>query len=135
MEGLQAISPYVTIWLSAQLINELAGYRDPDTLWKWVILTVLITAGLNLLVAVLHHWREAVHGTEFYKQRRMEAVKMMNMDFSVAESPRTDEMRWAMVRHLMGHVYGFINRVHHWRHCFRDWCHRIDCQLVCTVDP
>ena len=24
------LTPYVTIWLSAQLINELAGQKDPD---------------------------------------------------------------------------------------------------------
>ena len=109
----KAVSPYVTIWLSAQLINELAGNRQPDVIWKWVLLTVSITAVLNLLVAALHHWREAVHGTEFHKQRCMEIVKVMNMDFSVLESPQTDEKRWAMSRHLMGNVYGFI-KIHQW---------------------
>ena len=28
----QAVSPYVTIWISARLINELAGNRDPRQL-------------------------------------------------------------------------------------------------------
>ncbi len=109
----KSLTPYVTIWLSAQLINELAGSRNPDTLWKWVILTVSITAGLNLLTAALHHWREAVHGTEWNLENRMEAVKMMNMDFAAVESPKTDEVRWSMLRHMMGNVYGFI-KIHQW---------------------
>ena len=109
----KAVSPYVTIWLSAQFINELAGNRQPDVIWKWVILTVSITAVLNLLTAALHHWREAVHGTEFHKQRCMEIMKVMNMDFSVLESPQTDEKHWAMDRHRMGNVYGFI-KIHQW---------------------
>lgn len=34
----KALSPYVTIWLSAQIINELAGNRNPEVLMKWVML-------------------------------------------------------------------------------------------------
>ena len=33
----KAASPYVTIWLSAQLINELAGRRSPDALFFLVL--------------------------------------------------------------------------------------------------
>ena len=62
----KSVSPYVTIWLSAQIINELAGNRQSDVIWKWVVLTVSITAVLNFLVAALHHWREAIHSTEFF---------------------------------------------------------------------
>ena len=107
------LTPYVTIWLSAQLINELAGQKDPDTLWTWVILTVSVTAGLHLLTSVLHHWREAVHGTEWELESRMECVRMMDMDFAAVESPKTDELLWSMHRHMMGNVYGFV-KIHQW---------------------
>ena len=109
----KSLTPYVTIWLSAQLINELAGSRNPDTLWRWVILTVCVTAGLHLLTSALHHWREAVHGVEWYLENRMEALKMMDMDFAAAESPKTDELRWSMHRHMMGNLYGFV-KIHQW---------------------
>ena len=39
-----ALSPYVTVWFSAQLINELAGARRADELWRWVMLTLAATA-------------------------------------------------------------------------------------------
>lgn len=32
----QALSPYVTIWLSARIINELAGNRNPKELLRLV---------------------------------------------------------------------------------------------------
>ena len=36
----EAVSPYVTIYLSARLIDELAGLRRPSVLWGWVAWTV-----------------------------------------------------------------------------------------------
>ena len=107
------LTPYATIWLSAQLINELAGAKDSDKLWCWALLTVSVTGILHLLTSALHHWREAVHGTEWELENRMEAVKMMNMDFSAVESPKTDELLWSMHRHMMGNVYGFV-KIHQW---------------------
>lgn len=35
-----ALSPYVTVWLSAQIINELATLRRPDMLLRWVAWTI-----------------------------------------------------------------------------------------------
>ena len=59
-----AVAPYVTVWFSARIINELAGNRDADTLWKWVILTVCVTAGMKFLTEALYHWKELVHAME-----------------------------------------------------------------------
>ena len=42
---LQGLTPYVTIWFSAQLINELAGLRRPELLTRWVLLTLDGAAG------------------------------------------------------------------------------------------
>ena len=45
----KAISPYTTIWFSAQLINELASTRRVDVLVKWALLTIAVTAAMALL--------------------------------------------------------------------------------------
>lgn len=105
----QALMPYVTIWFSAQLINELAGDRDPDALWRWAVLTVAVGGGLSLLTGVLHHWKEAVHSTEWEKEDRLEFKKLMDMDYSAVEDPKTDDLLYALRRHQMGNVYGFVN--------------------------
>ena len=36
----EALSPYVTIWLSARIINELAGNRNPQELIRLVLLQI-----------------------------------------------------------------------------------------------
>ncbi len=37
----EALTPYVGIWFSARIIDELAGGRDPETLKRLVLLTLV----------------------------------------------------------------------------------------------
>lgn len=103
------LSPYVTILLSARLINELAGSRNPEKLRHWILLTVFLTAVLQLLTAALYHWQQAVHGTQWELENRMETKKMLDMDFSTAESPETDALLRSMRKHMLGNLYGFMD--------------------------
>ena len=52
----RAVSPYVTIWISAQLIGELAGARDPRQLLRWVVIQLAAAAAMSLLAGVLERW-------------------------------------------------------------------------------
>lgn len=54
-----AITPYVTIWFSARLINELAGGRDPMVLRHYVIWILASSAVLMLANAVFERWYKA----------------------------------------------------------------------------
>ena len=47
--ALTALSPYATVWLSAQLVGELSGGRDPHRLMVWVLWTLGTTAVLTPL--------------------------------------------------------------------------------------
>lgn len=103
------LSPYVTIFLSAQLINELAGGRNLEKLRLWILLTVFLSAALQLLTAALYHWQQAVHGVQWELENRMETEKMLDVDFSTAESPETDALLQAMRKHMLGNLYGFVD--------------------------
>lgn len=39
---IESLSPFITIWFSAQIINEIAGERRIDTLICYVLLTIVI---------------------------------------------------------------------------------------------
>ena len=56
-----ALMPYVTIWFSAQLVNELAGARRPEMLWRWTALTLGVSALLGLLKAGLMRWMNTLN--------------------------------------------------------------------------
>ena len=87
-----ALSPYATIWLSAQLINELASSRRPDVLGKWVILIVAVTAVVGLIKAALERWQK-VKDDLFYKQYHiLYADKFLSMDFADSDKQETRDL-------------------------------------------
>lgn len=78
----EALGPYLTIWLSAQVISELAGVRDARRLAFWAGLTVAAGALTALLNGALKRWAE-------YARDRLSAVrfkpladKMTTMDYA-----------------------------------------------------
>ena len=113
-----AVSPYITVWLSAQIINELAGNCESDILWKWVILTVCATAFLKLLSELLLRWKESVHSMEKWHEDKLLADKMMDMDFMAAEAPDTKELLFSMAKFQMSNSDGFM-KIHN------SYCERI----------
>lgn len=88
-----AASPLVTIWFSAQLLNELASSRNPAALRNWVLLTLGATAGIMLLNAILQHWREAEESTFYAKMQSVFGKKRLDMDFPNADSQRVYELQ------------------------------------------
>lgn len=108
-----AATPYLTVWLSAKIINALSEKQDAALIWKWVILTLCTTAGLQLIGELLSRWKESVHAMENWHEDKLMADKMMDMDFSAVESPKTNDLRAAMAGFGMGNAYGFI-KIHGW---------------------
>ena len=78
----KAIAPFVTIWISAQLINELASNRDPKTLFRWVMMQLIVSAIFALLNGVLTRWETY----ELYKASQADDQiymdKMLKLDFA-----------------------------------------------------
>ncbi len=87
-----ALSPYVTVWFSAQLINELAGARHADELWRWVVLTLTATAVMGLLGAVLRRWTAAMDTSFSEKKERLFVQKFMTMDYEDSDKQRTRDL-------------------------------------------
>lgn len=90
--AVSGISPYVTIYFSSQILNELSGARDPKRLLFLAALTVLLTAVLGILTALLNRWRSANMKEMYYTQQKMEADKLLSMDFSAADDSHTHEL-------------------------------------------
>ena len=49
-----ALTPYVAVFFSAQILKELALLRRADVLWRWVIAGVLCTGAFAVLKAFLY---------------------------------------------------------------------------------
>ncbi|MGN0998153.1 MAG: ABC transporter ATP-binding protein [Faecousia sp.] len=78
----QSLSPYVTIWISARLINELAGNRDPRQLAKWVVLQLAAGAMLALVSGLLNRWYNYERADAARLDDRVYAEKMLTLDYA-----------------------------------------------------
>lgn len=88
-----ALTPYVTIWFSAQLINELAGPRRPEVLWRWVILTVGITALMSLAGAALKRWKSAMQSIHNPRKEQIFTDKFLSMDYADIDNQHIRDLR------------------------------------------
>ncbi len=78
----EALTPYVTILLSARILSELAGSRDPQSLAFWAGMTVAVTALLALAGGALKQW--SVYERDSLNAQRFKCVadKMAVMDYA-----------------------------------------------------
>ena len=88
----RAITPYVTIWFSAQIINELASQRRPEVLWKWVIWSIAAGAVLGLAGVALNRWKEATDTLHNARKNRIFNDKFLSMDYAVVDDQRTRDL-------------------------------------------
>ena len=88
----RALTPYVTIWLSAQIINELASQRRPEVLWKWVIWSVAVGAVLGLTGMLLSRWKAAAESLHNDRKNRMFNDKFLSMDYADVDDQRTRDL-------------------------------------------
>lgn len=109
----ETIIPYVTVWFSARIINELAGERQPEELLHLVFLTVAVTAGLSVLSACLKRWKNAEHEMDMSLEERLMNKKLLRMEYAAVEAASTKDVLNEMHYHQMGNVFGFA-KVHHW---------------------
>lgn len=89
----KALSPYVTIWLSARILDELAAQRRPEVLWKWVAAALIAGVLLTLAVGVLEHWVNALYERFTYRRYHMLSSKMLAMDFADVDNTHTHDLR------------------------------------------
>ena len=87
-----ALAPYVPVYFSAQILNELAGARDPERLTTLVLLTLSVTAALALVTALLRRWKEVCSSAQYQRNLFVQINKMLSMDFQAADAPQTHEL-------------------------------------------
>ncbi len=88
-----SLTPYVGIYLSAQIINELAGSRNPQVLKPLVLITLISTVFLSLLIGVLDRWKNCQYYEHHYKRQKIYMDKMLDMDFCSLDDQKTHDLR------------------------------------------
>lgn len=89
----KALSPYATIWLSAQLLEELAGQCRASVLWKWVIATLAVTAVLGVVNALLKRWNDIAGDLYYPQKKRIITDKFFSMDYADVDDRNIRDLR------------------------------------------
>ena len=90
--AVSGIIPYVTVFFSARIIEELAGLRRADVIWKWVIATVIVEGILALASHALDRWSSTKANAFFLRPRRVYTEKQLTMDYEEMESVETRDL-------------------------------------------
>lgn len=107
-----ALTPYVGVWLSARILDELAGARDPKTLMALVLWTIGSAAVITLVQSLLDRWHDAEQAGMYIHISHLYSDKMREMDFVDVDSPKTHAMLSTIMQNQNSGGWG-MHRVTH----------------------
>lgn len=97
-----ALTPYIGIWLSAQLIGELSGARRMEEIRELVLLSLCSAIGIAVVGALLDRWQNVLSSTYWLNGRKLYIDKMRGMDYSLFDEQETKDR------------YSQINQAQNW---------------------
>jgi len=111
-----ALAPYVSIWLLARLINEIAGPRNLKTLIELALAVMITTAVLALLSAGLMRWKNVQWASIWHTQNKVFVEKLLSMDFADVDNAHTQELRSQIGQNTNSGSWGLYKLLY----CFDD---------------
>jgi len=103
---ISAVIPFISIWFSAQILNELIGARDPHRL----LVLVLLVIGLNMVAMIFSKylirviWK--IDAQSYYILNQAVEEKLYTMDFVDTENHDIIDMRRKIYGDAMGMGFG-----------------------------
>jgi len=88
-----AVTPYITVFFSAQILKELATLRRADILWKWVIASVICVGIASVLKSVLQRRYGTLYSDLWGRKEILFIHKMFSLDFSELDKQENHDLR------------------------------------------
>ncbi len=107
-----ALTPYVGIWLSARILDEIATSRNPETLTSLVLWTIGSAALITLIQSLLDRWHDAEQAGMYIHISHIMSEKMRKMDFVDIDDPKTHSLISTIQQNQTGGGWG-MHRVTH----------------------
>ena len=106
-----SLTPYVSIYLSALVIDELAGSRNVERLQLLVLITLASAAVIALGTALLKKWMEAQSAGMWFKVENILSEKMLDMDYVSLDETHTAELLSTIRQNMNGGGWGLYRVV------------------------
>lgn len=88
----KAVTPYVTVFFSARIINELAGLRRVEELVHLVLVALVSIGMMTLITGLLQRWDNYTYAKYAYRKDHMFADKMLSLDFADVDNSKTHDL-------------------------------------------
>ena len=106
-----AVTPYVTVFFSAQILKELALMRRAEILWKWVITGVLCVGVVSIAKAMLKRRSDTLLNDLYGRKEILFIHKMFSLDFSDLDKQENHDLRTQISQNENWASWGLM-RVH-----------------------
>ena len=103
-----ALTPYVGIFLSALVVDELVGNRDVQRLQMLVVITLISAAIIALGTALLNKWKETQNAGVWLKVEHIISEKMLDTDYVNLDDTHTSELLSTIRQNLNGGGWGVV---------------------------
>lgn len=88
-----ALLPYVSVFFSAKILQELSALKRMDVLWKWVAAGTLVTGVLAICSSYVHRKYEILFDDLWGRSELVFCRKAFSMDFSAIDKRENMELR------------------------------------------
>lgn len=105
--ALTALIPYLNLYFSAQILNELAGAKRTDILIRQVIILLSAEAAALTLKAVIFRWEKTLSADLFSYFDKIVSNKLLALDFCAADDTATYELHDKIQQMERWNGYGF----------------------------
>ena len=103
-----ALTPYVAVFFSAQVLKELALLRRADVLWQWVIAGALCTGLFAVLKAFLSQRNDTLLDDLYGRKEILFAQKMFSMDYADMDKQENHDLRSQIRQNENWSGWGFM---------------------------
>ncbi len=90
---MEALKPLIPIYLTAQLVGEIAANGDIDRIKFRAILLVAVTFIANFMAAIISRWQQAEESLISQHLERLYSDKFMEIDFEYVDAASTQHLR------------------------------------------
>lgn len=101
-----AVVPFINLYFSARILNELVGERNHDSLQILVLLTVCLNLTALLLQTALLRWKTYCHSCNWNELFRTYSAKALSLDYADLENPKIQDDYSQIRQHQMGMGFG-----------------------------
>ena len=88
-----AITPYITVFFSAQILKELATLRREENLWQWVVAGVLCVGAAAVAKAMLYRRYNSLLNDLYGRKEILFIHKIFSLDFSELDKQENHDLR------------------------------------------